>query len=311
LAPAAIPLAHGLGLSEATWPDVLNKRARDLDDRIAKGSAEHVTYYVMQSSSFTEAPPIDPVRLAASRPTKMPPEVLRRFRDFEGSVPRDDRHRIVGELFRSTGWTPEACFQQAMGFLAATSKPEDRDAVYHLRGLSNDSAPANIPVLERAANYLNDPLLLVGPGLDLTRREGFSDNLPLKSHQAEWLRGRSNTLECMDVRPDVIAFLRADGVCAFRGDIAGDIACRNRYGAAIATNLLLYLDNPGLLLALAGIAAALRPGGYFIHNDTRFAAKVFGEALSLPVVQFDSIELGQRDGVTQIDRMVVHRKEAK
>jgi hypothetical protein len=305
---SAVSFAHGLGLSETEWPHLLEQRTQELESRLRRGSAEHVAYYVMQSLSFTDAPPSDPVKLAALRPALMPAHVGQRFRDFEAGPPRDDRHRIVRDLLRSSGLTFEECFREAMTFLASTSHRENRDGLYQARGLSADSTPANMEVLKQASVYLTEPLLLVGPGLDLTRREGFSDDFPLKSHQAEWLRAQIPALECLDARPEVVAFLQTGGICAVRGDIATDIVSRGRYGTAIATNLLLYLDEAGLFLAMASIAAGLRPGGHFIHNDTRFAGKVFGEAVGIPVVRFEAIELGRRGEVAQMDRLVVHRK---
>jgi hypothetical protein len=290
---------------------MLDRRAKELEARVRRGSAEHVTYYVLQSRTFTDAPPIDPVRLAASRPDLPPENARRRFREFESAPPRDARHRIVSALFRSTGWTLEECFRETMAFLRAAAPRESRDAVYQTRGLSMDSAPSHTEALRRAADHLTEPILLVGPGLDLTRREGFTDDLPLKSHQAEWIRMRAPALECMDARPEVVEFLRGEGACAFGGDIAGDVPRRGFYGSSIATNVLLYLDDAGLFLAMASIAAALRSGGCFIHNDSRFAVKVFGEALGLPVIRFESVELGARNGVAQMDRVAVHRKEPK
>jgi hypothetical protein len=112
----------------------------------------------------------------------------------------------------------------------------------------------------------------------------------------------------MDVRPEVVDFLKDRGQCAFRGDVTRSIPGRSRYAAAFATNVLLYLSDRLLFLAFAVIAASLRPGGYLVHNDQRFAAKVFGESFDLPVIKFEAVGLGARAGVEQMDRAVTHRK---
>jgi SAM-dependent methyltransferase len=81
-----------------------------------------------------------------------------------------------------------------------------------------------------------------------------------------------------------------------------------RYDLAVATNLLVYLNDQELALALGNLAQALRPGGCLLHNDPRFAARLFGEAAGIPVVHFESVRLGTRAGREQLDRVVVHCK---
>ena len=79
----------------------------------------------------------------------------------------------------------------------------------------------------------------------------------------------------------------------------------------VATNILLYLDDVELALALANFAQALRPGGCLLHNDSRFAARLFGEAAGIPVTYFQAVQLGTRGGREQVDRIVVHCKPSR
>ena len=58
------------------------------------------------------------------------------------------------------------------------------------------------------------------------------------------------------------------------------------------------------------VADALRPGGCLLHNDPRFAARLFGEAAGMPVVHFEAVALGRRGGREQMDRVVVHCRPA-
>jgi len=317
LPPAAIAIAQDLGLTQDTWAEALAEQQRDLAVRIDQGSAEHITYYVLQSTGFTRRPPIDPVRMAVSHPSHAPPEVLGRFDDFRKGVHApDERNRIIRRLWQQLGdrWPPERCFRHTMDFLSARRNAEGRagDRLYQQRGLATDTLLAQTAVLERAFGTLegtldSKPMLLIGPGLDLTRRENFKDNLPLKSYQADWLSSRG-PVESMDVRPEVVEFLKNHGQCAFLGDVTRSTRGRSRYGAAFATNVLLYLSDRLLFLAFAVIAAALRPGGYLVHNDQRFAAKVFGESFGLPVISFEAVSMGTRAGVEQVDRAVIHRR---
>lgn len=317
LPPAAIAIARDLGLTQDTWEEALAEQQRNLAVRIEQGSAEHITYYVLQSTGFTTRPPIDPVRMAVSHPSQAPPEVLARFDDFrKGAGVPDERNRIIRKLWQQLAdrWSLERCFRHTMNFLSARRNADRQsvDRLYQERGLATDTLPAQTAVLERVFGTVektlnSKPMLLIGPGLDLTRRENFTDNLPLKSYQADWLSSRG-PVECMDVRPEVVEFLSNRGQCAFLGDVTRSTRGRSRYGTVFATNVLLYLSDRLLFLAFAVIAAALRPGGYLVHNDQRFAAKVFGESLGLPVIKFEAVGLGTKAGVEQMDRAVVHRK---
>ena len=318
LPAAAQAIARDLGLGSSNWATYREQRRLSLVQRIDEGSAEHVTYYVLQSRRFTRHEPIDPVRLAATKPIKMPEAVSQRFADFATITKAlDARHQLIIDLYRGlpANWTAEACFWHTMRFLVERSvnQREARDALYQRRGLSSDTTPAQTRVIDRALAYLKTlppgRTLLVGPGLDLTRREGFSDETPLRAYQVERLLSAKAILDCADVRPEVLAYLASRPVCSLQLDVSTTAASASgRYGLAMATNVLLYLDDRALFAALAGLSRSLSPGGYLIHNDARFAAKVFGEVLGLPAVHFEALALGLRGGVRQMDRVVIHRK---
>jgi hypothetical protein len=304
-------IARELGLSD--WAAYRQSQEARLAKRIDEGSAEHVTYYVLQSRRFTRHAPVDPVKLAATKPAALSGIAKERFSEFARSSGGDSRHRIVRDLFGHLGWTAEACFLHTMRFLAdrAASDREERDRLYRRRGLSADTTPEQTQVVDRALAYLKRPpgrTLLVGPGLDLTRREGFRDEIPLRAYQVERLRKSTSELECADVRPEVLDYLGTANVCARRRDIT-TTCVDGQYRTAIATNVTVYLDERSLFAAFSGLARSLEPGGHFIHNDTRFAAKVFGEVLGMPAIHFEAVTLSRRQGVEMMDRAVVHRKQ--
>lgn len=324
-------VAAQLGLTAATFPHYRDTQRRRLAERIREGSAEHVTYYVLQSRRFTPLEPIDPVRLAASGPTEMPAPVRARFADFQerSAGVADERCRLVRRLFLSLpeAWTSDACFRHTMQFLArkgpqAAQRPDRRevlDQLYQQRGLSSDTAPEQTLVLDEALRWIERSkvpagrTLLVGPGLDLTRREDFSDATPLTAYQLDRLLAVPGIVEagldCADIRPEVLAHLATRPVCGFEMDITTQCtATAGQYGLMIATNLLLYFEEAALLAAMTGLVRSLKPGGLLIHNDARFAAKVFGELLGCPVEQFQPISLGRRGAVEQVDRLIIHRK---
>ena len=318
LPATAQAVATELGLGSRNWAPYREQQRLSLLQRIDEGSAEHVTYYVLQSRRFTKREPIDPVRLAATKPLKMAEAVSQRFAEFAATTKAvDARHQLIIDLYRGLliNWTAEACFLHTMRFLVERSvnQREARDELYQRRGLSSDTTPEQTRVIDRALAYMKTlppgRTLLAGPGLDLTRREGFSDEIPLRAYQVERLLSARAVLDCADVRPDVLAYLAGRPVCPLHLDLSTTAASASgRYGLAIATNVLLYLDDRALFAAMAGLARSLSRGGYLVHNDVRFATKVFGEVLGLPAVHFEALALGRRQGVEQMDRVVIHRK---
>jgi SAM-dependent methyltransferase len=331
--PAALPLAYAdlpvaarrlaadLGLTAETFPEYLVAQRKALAVRVVAGSAEHITYYVLQSRRFSSLEALDPLRLAKLGSGGPPAEVGLRLKAFRASVATtlDERHGLIVGLFRGlpADWTLERCYEHTMRFLrerlAEGLDPEAVNSLYQRRGLSSDTAEGNTTVLTAAVPHLGRPkrVLLVGPGLDLTRREGYDDATPLEQPQWEWLRerfGEGATIDAVDIRPEVLAFLRKRGRCAVEVDITTQIPAVGVYDLAVATNLFVYLDDRSLLMALAGMARALRPGGVLMHNEGRFAAKVFGGAVGMPVVHFAPVSLGFRNGREQMDRAVIHRR---
>jgi len=318
---AARRLAADLGLTAGSFAAYLASQRASLAERLLAGSAEHLTYYVLQSQSFTSAPALDPLSLARSQSEAIPEAVKPRLKAWGDTVDGrfDERHRLMTELFRKLPpeWTLERCYRHTMRFLrerlSGRQDPESVNLLYQRRGLSSDTADGNTTVLTAALPHLGHPkrVLLVGPGLDFTRREGFDDATRLEQPQWDWLRkhfGEEAAIDSVDVRPEVLTFLRARGRCAVEADITTQIPAVGVYDLAVATNLFVYMDDRGLLTAMAGLAQALRPGGVLLHNDGRFAAKVFGGAVGLSVVHFAPVSLGFRNGREQLDRAVVHRR---
>ena len=321
LPPAARRLAADLGLTAESFPAYLAAQRAALAERVVAGSAEHLTYYVLQSQRFTSSGGLDALALARSRSDALPVEAKLRMDAFRASTTAtlDERHSLMVGLYRGlpVDWTLERCYDHTTRFLrerlATGPDPDVVNSLYQRRGLSSDSVAGNTKVLAAAQPHLGVPkrVLLVGPGLDLTRREGFQDDAPLEQPQWNWLRqqfGSKAAIDSVDVRPEVLTFLRRRGRCAVEADITAQIPAVGVYDLAVATNVFVYLDDRGLMMALAGLARALRPGGVLLHNDGRFAAKVFGESLGMPVVHFSPVSLGFRNGREQMDRVVVNRR---
>ena len=322
LPAAALALAGDLGLSKASWPSYVAAQNTSLSTRVIAGTAEALTYFILQSRRFTSLPPLEPLALARAGILTPDAAVAARLVAFENSAIqiRDARHALLIDLYRQLPpeWSLAACYRHTLAFLhVRLTEAKEREAIdelYQRRGLSSDTAIANTATLDAAwPHLLSAPrsALLIGPGLDLTRREYFSDDIPLTQPQLERLvalLGPQARLDCVDVRPEVLAFLRQSKRCAIAADITTQIPSVGTYDLAVATNVLVYCDDRSLFTALAALSVSLKPGGYLLHNDSRFAAKVFGRALNFPVVHFAPVSLGRRQGIEQLDRVVLHRR---
>ena len=82
------------------------------------------------------------------------------------------------------------------------------------------------------------------------------------------------------------------------------------YDVIIATNVLLYLDEKELLLAMHNVRAMLAQDGVFIHNDARFAIQLFGRAAGLPLKHFGTVPLDSTRRTPLVDRFVIHSPAA-
>lgn len=283
MSPKAKRLSNDLGLTETNWSSWIGQQPELLRKRVDAGSAEHVAYFLIFAGSFRDLAPAE-----------------RRTRFLAGAT--TSRHAAVLKLYRSieSEWSIERCIEHAEAFQRANRDLAARELLYQSRGLSSDSAPQDI--LTKLPVGLNPArILIAGPGLDLTRREPFDDRAPLISHQFHALRKMYPGAEitCVDVRPEVLEALRA-----IRLDVTTQLLADAKFDLIVATNLLLYFEDRELLTALTGFAAMLAPSGMLLHNDTRFAAKVFGEALAMPVERYEAVQWDAR----RWDRAVIHRK---
>lgn len=297
-------IAPDLGLTRDGWPQWQAAQSAKLEQRIHEGTAEHVTYFMLQSRSFCDHAPLEPMRLAHESPTEMPAPAHSRAQAFSAATARDERHRLIAAMHDAAAWPLERCYRHTMAFLRAKEvEQKPLEELYYRRGLSSDTAATSTNALDVLPGR-PERILLAGPGLDLTRREKFRDDLPLVSHQLRHLRERypQAAIDTVDVRPEVLQALGARRV-----DITTEVP-PGAFDLIIATNILLYFENRELLTAMAGLTQALAPGGRLLHNDQRFAAKVFGEALGLTMERFEPLQFAARKGIEQWDRVVVHRK---
>lgn len=334
LPPATAALLQRSGIDEASYDGWLVGRAEQNRTRLAAGSAEHITYYLLQTKELGGGPPLQPTaeaqKYVASLPNKdaflrgaagngvFPAAVRDRMRLFWETPPTSPRHKVLRGMAERLGWPRNQVVETTFRFLARQASGTEPDGLYQERGFSADPYRPGMRSMEAGLTWLRTEgrdqwktVLLAGPGAEFGSRFGLDDALPILSPQATALRGLLGTIpiDCVDIRTEVTESL-AQGPCRPATlDLAGERLPANRYDLAVATNLLVYLDDAALGVAMANLARSLRPGGCLLHNDPRFAARLFGEAAGLPALHFSSIRLGERQGKEQLDRVVLHCRE--
>jgi hypothetical protein len=82
------------------------------------------------------------------------------------------------------------------------------------------------------------------------------------------------------VRPDVARVLSAA-----RLDIVTERLAGTQFDLVVATNILPYFDDVGLMLAMSNVAAMLAPGGVLLHNEARPLMQDLTSALGFPFEQ--------------------------
>lgn len=351
-----------VGLRVADLPDPLRPLFADLPGflrasertalrRLEEGEWDHLVFYVLQSTRFTDQPPIDPAR--AARSEQMPDAVLARFRAFLRSAERNERL----DYFR--GMMPDEArfrkeYQRAINFLHAKEvNAETREqvaALYRARGHSSDTAieasygayEALRALRQREPGLRIERVLIIGPGVDFAPRMALQEDRPPRSYQPYAVAGsllalglarrEALTVQCADLNPRVVAHFdrpqpdlplrfaaeddeqRAFLKAAAQGSDAKVTASRlnivtgrlaERFDLIVATNMLLYLEDKELALALANIRHMLRPGGLLIHNEQRPEAEAFARVLGMPVIDARMVRLSAKRRL--YDAAVVHR----
>ncbi len=350
-----------VGLRVADLPEPMRPLFADLAEflrgsqqraaqRLEEGEWDHLVFYVLQSTRFTEQPPIDPAR--AARSEQIPDAVLLRFRAFlrsaEGGARMDYFRRMQPD---------EARFrkehQRAMLFLRAKEVEartrEEVAALYRTRGHSSDTAiEASYGTYEalralrgREPGLRIERVLIIGPGVDFAPRMDLREGGPY-SYQPYAVAGSLLALglasrdalavRCVDLNPRVVAhFDRAQAELPLRFD-AEDAEQREflkaamqgvgvkvtasrlnivterlaeRFDLIVATNVLLYLEDKELALALTNIRNMLRPGALLIHNEQRREAEAFARVLGMPVMDARMVRLSAKRRL--YDAAVVHR----
>jgi hypothetical protein len=321
-------IAAQLGINASNFTKTLDYIDRRTAARLREGDWDDLIYYMLQSRSFTGAEPIEPARSAIEfAPSDRMPDIVKTRMDaflVAMKTPSNDRQKYLSKLLPSPVTIAEQ-YARAMKFLQEKEvscreqhSPQACIAeLYPSRGLSTDTSLQAFRSVEAAAQWIrkNRPVfharrvLILGPGLDFAPRTGLHDDAPPVVYQPGQVRQllQPDQVGCVDVNPLVISY--AKGVCnsSYQMNIATGIPEPSpHWDLIIATNVLLYLEDAELLLAINNVRHMLNPGGIFLHNDARFQVNLFGRVCGLPAIQFGDIVLDSDRKPPLTDRYVLH-----
>jgi hypothetical protein len=82
-----------------------------------------------------------------------------------------------------------------------------------------------------------------------------------------------------------------------------------RFDLIVVTNVFPYFETRlELPLAVANLAAMLRPGGWLVHNELPIIGESIFPAVGLPVEQVRTLVIASGVGPPLFDGFVIHRK---
>jgi hypothetical protein len=322
-------LASSLGVSAVNFDRTRSAMDRRSAERLHEGEMDHLIFYMLQSRTFTHDESIEPAGSA-----RHPEAVNRRIVAFLAAVqhPVDGRQRYFARLLKASDAeaTVRTEYARAMAFLdrkevecrKAASPQTCVAELYAERGLSSDTSPESLTAVREGLSWIRKNregtkiarVLIVGPGVDFAPRTGFRDGAP-QTYQPQGIADMLRTMgmaaeglrvECADVNPRVVEAARESCDAAHELNIATARVAGAAYDLIVATNVLLYLNDAELLLAMTNIRGMLKPSGLFLHNDVRFAVKVFGKACGMEAIHFGDVVLDPARRSVLTDHFVVH-----
>jgi hypothetical protein len=115
----------------------------------------------------------------------------------------------------------------------------------------------------------------------------------------------ANPRKTVRVRPDVARVLRAE---AF--DVVTERLDGPSFDLIVATNILPYFDDVGLMLAMTNMAGMLGPDGILLHNEARPFMHEVTTALALPLEQARQATIASVRGAPAglVDSVWLHRR---
>ena len=221
------PARTAIAADASAFDSFLADIKRTTQQRLLAGDREHLAYFILQSTSFTNLAPIEPAASAKQlhQTKSIPPDVQARMDAFIAALQQSPKGERL-QYFASV--KPEGlriAYNEAMDFLYRKEFESKQNlnriaSLYESRGYSSDtSIEATFPVylaLKRLPRANIKRVLIIGPGLDFAPRTALFDKYPPQSYQpyavADALLSLGLTkeqdlqIDCLDINPNVVQF---------------------------------------------------------------------------------------------------------
>jgi hypothetical protein len=199
------------GIDGTSFQSYISKTRQRNQMRVREGDLDHLIYYALQSSAFTNLPPIEPAVSAETfrRTESIPADARARLTAFAAAVAhggpetrlgyfreslsRERPDGISADKFLAEQYIRAMRILYEKEFVAARGSGhiEAVGKLYQARGLSTDTSVEAGYVIQLALATLRElepqrrirSVLIVGPGLDIAPRTGFSDAVGVQSYQ--------------------------------------------------------------------------------------------------------------------------------
>ena len=84
---------------------------------------------------------------------------------------------------------------------------------------------------------------------------------------------------------------------------------KKKFDLVLVTNVFPYFNDVELSLALTNIAAMTKPGGYWLHNESRNLLNHIALLLEVPSLQSRTVLIAGNQKNSLFDGVAIHRKK--
>ena len=227
------------GIDADKFPSLIHSINQETGNRLRDGEHDHLIYFVLQSTKFTNKPRIEPALSAREfvenlKAASIPRDANERMQDFLRALARpqsDERMNWFQKSLSPEERTLEHLsseYLRAMRFLYQKefAAAESASTVYQQRGHSSDTRIESSFAVWNALSVLKsldaapkmNRVLIAGPGEDFAPRTDLVDKYPPQSYQpyavadallALGLAGRDRLrIDCVDINDRVLHFFR-------------------------------------------------------------------------------------------------------
>jgi hypothetical protein len=131
----------------------------------------------------------------------------------------------------------------------------------------------------------------------------FGRNIGAESKLSLPENWQSHLSKNIQLQPEILASISAEKLNIITQ------RCKINFDLVIVTNVFPYFNDVELSLALTNIAAMTRPGGYWLHNESRNLLNHLALLLDVPSLQSRTVLIAGSQNNSLFDGVAIHRKK--